>query len=186
MSAHTLASIAGVLAVTPRVVTHFDPRAKMQTDKPLYIFDLDGTLALTEHRNWIIQDPEPRSDKWRRFYGACDKDAPNEQVIAVMDRMRLFADVWIWTGRSDEVRGKTVNWLAQYTTFMSGDLERGILTMRQEGDYTPDDVLKKQWLDNMLVDDRRRLAATFEDRGRVVKMWRDAGVTCFQVAAGEF
>lgn len=58
--------------------------------------------------------------------------------------------------------------------------------MRQAGDYTADDVLKKQWLDAMLIDDRRRLVAVFDDRDRVVQMWRNAGVTCFQVASGEF
>ena len=58
--------------------------------------------------------------------------------------------------------------------------------MRAAGDYTADDVLKKQWFDGMLVDDRRRLVATFEDRDRVVAMWRAEGVTCFQVAPGEF
>ena len=26
----------------------------------------------------------------------------------------------------------------------------------------------------------------FEDRDRVVKMWRDLGITCFQVAEGDF
>jgi hypothetical protein len=38
----------------------------------------------------------------------------------------------------------------------------------------------------MLVDDRQRLVAAFDDRDRVVQMWRAAGVTCFQVAPGEF
>jgi hypothetical protein len=47
-------------------------------------------------------------------------------------------------------------------------------------------ALKKQWLDSMLVDDRQRLVAVFDDRSSVVKMWRDAGVPCFQVAPGEF
>jgi hypothetical protein len=31
-----------------------------------------------------------------------------------------------------------------------------------------------------------RLVAVFEDRDRMVKMWRAAGVPCFQVAEGEF
>ncbi|WP_435575134.1 hypothetical protein [Burkholderia plantarii] len=34
--------------------------------------------------------------------------------------------------------------------------------------------------------DRRRIVAVFDDRDSVVAMWRDAGVTCFQVAPGEF
>lgn len=155
--------------------------------KPLYIFDLDGTLALIEHRRHIIEDPARDDSKWRRFYAACDKDLPNEPVIRVMEALRRFADVWIFSGRSDEVRTKTIEWLCMHTTFSPWGLERGgLLTMRQEGDYTADDVLKKQWLDGMLVDDRKRLVATFDDRDRVVQMWRTNGITCFQVAPGEF
>lgn len=153
--------------------------------KPLYIFDLDGTLALIEHRRHMLEW-ETR-DKWRHFYAACDKDQPNEPVIATMERLRhAGADVWIFSGRSDEVRDKTVAWLAHHTSFMTHDLEAPTLTMRAAGDYTADDVLKKQWFDGMLVDDRRRLVATFDDRDRVVAMWRAEGVTCFQVAPGEF
>ena len=153
--------------------------------KPLYIFDLDGTLALIEHRRYMMLD-WTTCDKWRHFYAACDRDQPNAPVIATMERLRLTSDVWIFSGRSDEVRDKTVAWLAQHTSFMAHDIEGPMLTMRAAGDYTADDVLKRQWLDAMLVDDRRRLVATFDDRDRAVKMWRDAGVTCFQVAPGEF
>ena len=153
--------------------------------KPLYIFDLDGTLALIEHRRGMLESKS--ADRWRHFYAACDKDEPNEPVISTMERLRhAGSDVWIFSGRSDEVRDKTVAWLAHHTSFMTHDLEGSILTMRATGDYTADDVLKRQWLDGMLVEDRQRLTATFDDRDRVVAMWRSAGVPCFQVAAGEF
>lgn len=155
--------------------------------KPLYIFDLDGTLADISHRRHIIEDPSRDGSKWRRFYAACDKDQPNLPVVQTMERLRRFADIWIWSGRSNEVAAKTIDWLAQHTSFMRSDLLLGeTLTMRSEGDYTPDDVLKRQWLDAMLVDDRRRLCAVFDDRDKVVAMWRAAGVPCFQVAPGSF
>jgi hypothetical protein len=153
--------------------------------RPLYIFDLDGTLALIEHRKHMLDDKDDRT-RWRRFYAACDKDEPNAPVIATMEKLRLAgADIWIFSGRSDEVRDKTVEWLAYHTSFMRHDFDT-VLTMRCEGDFTADDILKKQWFDEMLVDDKRRLVATFDDRDRVVAMWRAAGVTCFQVAPGEF
>lgn len=152
--------------------------------KPLYIFDLDGTIALIEHRRHMLE--WDTRDKWRHFYAACDEDLPNTPVIDTMERLRhAGADVWFFSGRSDEVRDKTVAWLARHTSFMTWDLETA-LTMRAAGDYTADDVLKRQWLDGMLSDDRKRLVAVFDDRDRVVRMWRDAGVTCFQVASGEF
>lgn len=155
--------------------------------RPLYIFDLDGTLALIDHRRHIVEDPSRDDSKWRRFHDACDRDEPNEPVIRVMESLRRFSDVWIFSGRSDEVAAKTISWLSKHTSFTRWELLRGnALTMRQAGDYTPDDRLKKQWLDAMLVDDRQRLVAAFDDRDRVVRMWRDNGVPCFQVARGDF
>ena len=152
--------------------------------KPLYIFDLDGTLSLAHHRQPIL-DNKDDSHRWKKFYAACDKDEPNHSVIRVMESLRLLAEVWIFSGRSGEVRDKTIAWLSNHTSFTAWELETK-LRMRDEGDYTADDVLKKQWLDAMLVDDRSRLIATFDDRDRVVKMWRDNGIACFQVAPGAF
>lgn len=153
------------------------------TARPLYIFDLDGTLALIQHRRRFVEGD--RKD-WRAFYAACDMDVPNTPVIRTMEALRhCGCEVWIFSGRSDEVRDKTVAWLAEHTSFMTWEL--GVaLTMRKSGDYTADDALKREWLDGMLVDDRRRLVAAFDDRDRVVAMWRAAGVACFQVAPGEF
>lgn len=158
--------------------------------KPLYIFDLDGTLALIQHRRHFVERERGKQD-WKAFYAACVDDQPNAPVIRVMESLRRFADIWIFSGRSDEVRASTVDWLVQHTSFARSDFDcafgtQDVLTMRAEGDYTPDDVLKRQWLDSMLPDDRVRLVAVFDDRSRVVRMWRDAGVTCFQVADGEF
>lgn len=153
--------------------------------KPLYIFDLDGTLALIDHRRSVILDKEDKH-RWERFYQLCDKDSPNLPVIQTMERLRhAGAEVWFFSGRSSEVREKTIEWLAEHTSFMTFDLDE-ILVMRDIGDSTPDDVLKKRWLDDMLIDDRKRLVAVFDDRDRVVKMWRDNGVMCFQVAEGDF
>ena len=153
--------------------------------KPIYIFDLDGTLALIEHRRWIIGDSSKDNSKWRRFYSECDKDTPNEPVIKVMESLRRFADILIFSGRSSEVRGKTVDWLTKHTTFMADDLDVSLI-MRDEGDYTADYILKKKWLDGMLMDDRKRVLAVFDDRDSVVAMWRNCGLTCFQVASGNF
>lgn len=155
----------------------------MNIARPLYIFDLDGTLALNEHRNHFLQREKP---DWRAFFAACDRDEPNEAVIRTLNLLRHYlADVWIWSGRSDEVRDKTVNWLAHHTSMFSHEVE-SVLRMRAEGDYTPDEVLKRQWLEAMAPADRTRLVAVFDDRDKVVSMWRAAGVGCFQVAPGAF
>lgn len=152
--------------------------------KPLYIFDLDGTLALIEHRYYLlddINDPE----RWKNFFAACDKDEPYSAVIQVLETLRKEADVLIFTGRSDEVRDKTVSWLVKHTSFTKAELDK-ILTMRPAGDYSPNKMLKKEWLNALSVDDRHRLVAIFDDEDSVVAMWRENGIPCFQVKVDDF
>lgn len=99
--------------------------------------------------------------------------------------MRAGAEVRIWSGRSDAVRTETIEWLNRYFScgFDAASVE---LKMRRDGDFTPDEKLKESWLDELSPDDAGRLVAVFDDRDKVVRMWREAGVSCFQVAPGEF
>ena len=152
------------------------------TGRPLYIFDLDGTLALIEHRRHFIEN---RKRRWKEFFAACIDDAPNPPVLTVFTHLRAVSEVRIFSGRSDEVRTQTVDWLERHTGLTKLDIE-DCLIMRRSGDYTPDDVLKRQWLRDLPEHDRRRLVAVFDDRDRIVAMWRAEGVACFQVAPGNF
>lgn len=154
--------------------------------KPLYIFDIDGTVARIDQRRHIVEGTNDEDDKWHKFYAACDKDMPNTPVINTMEQLRRAgAEIWFFSGRSDEVRDKTIAWLADNTSFRPSDLD-AVLMMRREGDFTADDALKRQWFDGMLIEDQKRLVAVFDDRDRVVAMWRSVGVACFQVAPGDF
>lgn len=189
---------------------------------PLYIFDLDGTLALIDHRRHYVERQscplcsgigkvrrEPlevvmvnktvlpvmdtcqacngtgkTTADWPAFYAACVADEPNWPVIATMNTLlRAGADVRIWSGRSSEVMNQTLTWLHR---FFEVDADEVQLCMRVEGDFTADDVLKAGWLDDLNEYDRKRLVAVFDDRQKVVDMWRAKGVACFQVAPGEF
>ena len=143
----------------------------------LYIFDLDGTLALIEHRRHFV---EGEKKDWPAFFRACVNDAPNQPVIDTLQRLSdTGAEIWIWSGRSDEVRAETEAWLEAHGI-------ECVLTMRKAGDHQPDEKLKGAWLDEMKSEDRARLVAIFDDRDRVVAMWRNKGVACFQVAPGNF
>ena len=52
--------------------------------------------------------------------------------------------------------------------------------------YTADEELKKSWLLKYYPDYKNKIFCVLDDRDRVVKMWRDLGLTCFQVAQGNF
>jgi phosphoserine phosphatase len=152
--------------------------------RPLYIFDLDGTLANVEHRRHILQDTaDPQ--RWNKFYAACVDDTP---VVSVLNTLWLIArsldvEVRIWSGRSEAVREQTEEWLMKYLRMPS---VVNTIVMRKVNDYTPDEVLKKTWYLALSDHDRKRLVAVFDDRTKVVEMWREMGVACFQVAQGNF
>lgn len=144
--------------------------------KKLIIFDLDGTIAMNEHRQHFVQRPVGDKD-WNAFFDACDKDRPNNQVIATLTSLWASGfDVQIWSGRIDRVREKTEDWLRLY------GLHHLPLKMRPEGDHRPDTVLKQEWL----TEASQKPFMTFDDRDSVVAMWRDNGIICAQVAPGDF
>lgn len=164
----------------------------MKNNTPLYIFDLDGTLALIDHRRHIL-DNKDNSHRWSEFYQACIYDQPNRAVVKTMfELLTADCEVWIWSGRSREVYRQTVSWLGLNTNFFNqlvpSDEYRDNfqLKMRKEGDFTPDEVLKKQWYEVLSQEDKTRLIAVFDDRQKVVDMYRSLGLTVFQVAPGDF
>lgn len=144
--------------------------------KPIYIFDLDGTLADASHRLHFIQGEKK---DWRSFFAACANDKPILPTIRTFQELRREAEVWIWTGRSDEVKSQTIKW------WIDNDCVPHEWSMRLAGDHRPDHEVKRGWL-SAIGSDRDRIVAVFEDRDQVVRMWRECGLTCYQVAPGEF
>jgi len=141
------------------------------------VFDLDGTLALNEHRQHFVQRTDGKPKDWRAFFAACDLDVPNLPLIGAALAFNSAGDrVEIWSGRSAEVNAKTEEWLRRHNLHI---LPR---RMRAEGDHTPDHDLKAQWLH----DSNPKPDLVFDDRASVVAMWRANGIVCAQVAPGDF
>lgn len=144
---------------------------------PLFVvFDLDGTLANGEHREHWINRPVGEKD-WRNYFADCGRDLPKRPVVETFRALRAAGHhIEIWTGRSAEVSDKTEAWLKEH------GLDGVPIRARAEGDHTADADLKKMWL----AEASRKPDMVFEDRARVVAMWRAEGITCCQVAPGDF
>lgn len=153
----------------------------MKTPK-IVIADLDGTIALIEHRrHWLDAErhPELTSDeRWRRFFAGCVGDKANWPVINTLRALAFSGyDIHIFSGRSDEVRKQTHDWLYDF------NVPYDLLKMRPADDRTKDEILKEQWIQEY---DLSEILCVFDDRSCVVEMWRRLGLTCFQVAPGDF
>lgn len=139
--------------------------------RPVWVFDIDGTLALKGDR---------RPFDWSRV----KEDKPNPAVCAIaytlLDMGQSIAYI---SGRSDECYDDTINWL--YSNVEHG-LDGSVgLFMRAEGDFRRDTVVKREIYDNHIKNEYNVLGV-FDDRRSVVKMWRELGLTCFDVADGDF
>ena len=59
------------------------------------------------------------------------------------------------------------------------------LYLRADNDFRPDDITKRE-LYEQIVRDGFKPELVFDDRDQVVKMWRELGLQCYQVRAGDF
>ena len=145
------------------------------------IFDLDGTLALIDERRALAAKPNGKIN-WKVFFDPnnIQLDKPNWSVIDMFLSLKKSGyRVGVFSGRDSISYDETHEWLNKY------GIEPDFLRMRPQGTFTPDDVLKKEWLDEE-VNNGHTILCVFDDRDKVVKMWREKGISCFQVAPGNF
>ena len=148
------------------------------------IFDLDGTLALIDARRAKSTNVNGKMD-WDTFFDPnnIQLDLPNQPVIEMAKMLKKQGhSIIIFSGRSKATKIATMEWLDQF------GVPFDVLKMRPTGNgfqFMPDDQLKQKWLDD-LFPDKDNILCVFDDRDKVVKMWRDNGLTCMQVAPGDF
>lgn len=148
------------------------------------IFDLDGTLALIDKRRAISTLPNGKMD-WDTFFDPknIDLDQPNDAVITMAKMLKAAGNrIVILSGRSKATKDATKAWLKKF------DVPFDILKMRptsKDFKFMPDDQLKQMWLDKLFTN-KDDIVCVFDDRQKVVDMWRQNGLTCMQVAPGNF
>lgn len=153
----------------------------MHLESKVVIVDLDGTLALNQHRYHYIYPEDGGKPNWDAFFLACVDDLPNIPVIqAVKSLKRAGHKIHIFSARGEIALQETKDWLDKHSIYYD------FLTLRETGDYTPDEHLKYCWLMKFYPDYKKEILCVFDDRNKVVKMWRSLGLVCFQVADGDF
>lgn len=162
------------------ILSKEEPVNQENRKKDTVVVDLDGTLADITHRLHYVQNSPP---DWKAFFRECTKDTPNDWCVKLIQSLLLSGtNVIVVSARSKEVEAESIAWVRNAVLGKAGTepLYVGTLDIqlvREAGDSTPDQILKKKWLDNFGKD---RILMAVDDRQRVVQMWRDNGVTCLQ------
>lgn len=150
-----------------RKYTVVGDRRASSSDNPVYVFDLDGTIADITHRLHFI-DSRPKD--WNGFFSAVKDDEPKEWVIEIM-RLLPPDDILIFSGRSSICSEDTVEWLEK------NNVPYAELRMRWHHNFERDEVLKPRMAKHYWD----RIRFIMDDRQRVVDMWRRKGFNVLQV-----
>lgn len=149
--------------------------------KKAIIVDIDGTVALRNNRSPFD-------------YEKAYEDRVDHRMAHLLKNLigETEYEVFFVTGREDigNCRKITTAWINDniypkqgHDGFLPVDNWR--LLMRAEGDHRSDDITKTEIYMNC-IEPWYDVVCVFEDRNRVVKMWRDLGLLVAQVYDGDF
>ena len=136
-------------------------------DLRIIISDLDGTLSDPAHRIKLY-----KKKMYSEFNSAGKDDKPLQSICNILRSLNdLETYIVVCTARDDSCREDTLNWLKL------NEVPCAKLMMRR----------KKEMLDQLLETYKfNQFWFALEDRDVCVDMWRGEGLTCLQVAPGDF
>lgn len=147
-----------------------DKRYMKELDENLtncIICDLDGTLALNNGRDWYDYDKVITDNvDWR--------------IGRLLRSLYLYNVIIFVTSRDEECREVTRKWIKE-----AAGIDDFQLYMRPHNDKRPDQVVKKELYEKYIEGDYN-VSCVFEDRNKVVEMWRELGLLCLQVCEGNY
>lgn len=139
--------------------------------KEIVTFDLDSTLADTQHRQHMINRDGGATD-WAAYAQECYKDKPVVSVVLMLHALSERYDIWIVSARDGSARERTQHWLASY-----GIHPKGMILDDGTIEHTPSHGHYKlaavELIEEMTgqkvamhVDDWAQVAWTFQQAGR--------------------
>jgi len=148
------------------LTTHTTPNGRTTV-----LVDMDGTLADVRHRLRFLQG---RRKDWKGFFSQMHKDPPNPEIVQMVRELARDHEIVIVSGRPDNYRRVTEDWLA------SNHVPYASMYMRRAGDHRPDDIVKREILENLLKLGKD-IKLVIDDRPTVCDMWRGCGLDVHQV-----
>lgn len=132
------------------------------------IVDIDGTVALKGDR---------KPFEWDKV----GLDKPNTSIIDLVNAYIAETSNFLIfvSGRDECCRDETEKWLDDKLDYSY------TLFMRPKDDFRKDIIIKREIYENEILN-KYNVDFVLDDRNCVVEQWRDMGLTCLQVAEGNF
>lgn len=145
-----------------------------------YLVDIDGTVA-----HGYFEEPSKNHKNGRRRkafeWDRVGEDDPALNVIQTVNSLRNAGEKIIFmSARKDICFEETYAWIVDHFGW-----EPEHLYMRRTNDDRPDNITKSEMFDKN-IRGKFNIIACFDDRDKVVKQYREMGLTVYQVAYGDF
>lgn len=147
---------------------------------PIVIFDIDDTLADTDHRQYILDLPASHIpahvSAFEYMESLCSFDPP---IVAMVEKCKEHIsqghDVRFWSGRGMRQMAVTQRWLAHYLEqpldYFSGER----LCMRPVEDRTKNHELKMRFFKRLTPDETKRIIFFYDDVQENLDLWNRLG-----------
>ena len=154
--------------------------------RPDVVVTSDLEIIEKEDGRIIFDDTDNRNkywdgEKWISILAEDDiQDSVKEDIANILREFCVDkeTEIHIVTAREEKWRQDTEEWLK------INDIPFNKLYMRGLGDSRSDSDVKRDIYTNNFID--KKVWFVLEDRDKVVKMWRELGLSCMQVAEGDY
>jgi FMN phosphatase YigB (HAD superfamily) len=143
---------------------------------PVVVFDMDGVLTDSAHRQHLLEDD---TTDWDAFFAACDGDAEITEWCQILRVVDPAVGVVLLTSRPVAVRPQTLAWLER--TGVRWDL----LIMRRSRDEMDSRTFKKGEAERLL-DAGFDIRVVFDDDRRNIDAFHELGLTAVYVHSGYY
>ncbi|MEJ2763714.1 HAD family acid phosphatase [Photobacterium sp. MCCC 1A19761] len=148
--------------------------------KSCIVVDVDGTLAEFNPeivKPWVLGETKD----WDLFFNHMQDALPVVNIVKLVNHLAQNGEaVLICSGRPDSHRQHTLDWLDKHC------IPYDDVYLRPAGKDAESDARVKQELLAKIQKDGYSPWLVLDDRNLVVDFWREAGLTCLQVAPGDF
>lgn len=143
--------------------------------EPVIVCDLDGTLCDIKHR---LMYAKGEMKNWNTFFSLIHADSLRSEVLKNVHGSVIANDakLILVSARPETYRKETEEWLARNGVVYE------FLIMREENDKRDDTEVKSDIYDKFLKN--LRVCVVFDDRPKVIRMWREKGLEVIDVGEG--
>lgn len=155
--------------------------------------DLDGTLCDIDHRlpfvkhrgcDQYIKDDSKCACGWKKDWKAFFYNLPEDAIrMEVLDQLKQLSaeghEIFYISARPELYRDGTEEWLGKWAK----GVPYKALIMRGKNDNREDSIVKREIL-NKYFPDKSVITKVFDDRPRVIRMWREEGLEVVDCGTG--